>query len=137
MAPVWGGKSYDLVRRNCCSFANEFCEKLGVGPIPGWVNRLAQVGASTLLAAQLVASKVGSTESSESVPLPCEHKTHVATPKTGASGSRSSRKARLRAVEVPTGKLEEPAAKPSIQECAKTPPLFRTPRAHHTPHQTP
>lgn len=54
MAPIWGAKSYDLMRKNCCTFADEFCRKLGVGPLPAWVNRLAHVGANTLFRAQQI-----------------------------------------------------------------------------------
>mmetsp|Transcript_118981 Transcript_118981/g.331948 ORF Transcript_118981/g.331948 Transcript_118981/m.331948 type:complete len:236 (+) Transcript_118981:2-709(+) len=39
------GDDYDLLRRNCCHFADDFCQRLGVGRIPGWVNRLARQGA--------------------------------------------------------------------------------------------
>ncbi|CAE8657244.1 unnamed protein product [Polarella glacialis] len=39
------GPSYDLLRRNCCHFADEMCQRLGVGRIPAWVYRLARVGA--------------------------------------------------------------------------------------------
>lgn len=39
------GDSYDLLRRNCCHFADEFSRRLGAGRIPGWVHRLARVGA--------------------------------------------------------------------------------------------
>lgn len=39
------GQEYDLLRRNCCHFADDFCQRLGVGPIPGWVHRLARLGA--------------------------------------------------------------------------------------------
>lgn len=40
------GHDYDLLRRNCCHFADDFCRRLGVGGIPGWVHRLARLGAS-------------------------------------------------------------------------------------------
>lgn len=40
------GDDYDLLRRNCCHFADDFTRRLGVGGIPGWVMRLAKVGAS-------------------------------------------------------------------------------------------
>jgi hypothetical protein len=40
------GDSYDLLRRNCCHFADDFCIRLGVGNIPGWVYRLARIGAN-------------------------------------------------------------------------------------------
>lgn len=39
------GDDYDLLRRNCCHFADDFCRRLGVGGIPGWVHRLARIGA--------------------------------------------------------------------------------------------
>lgn len=39
------GKDYDVLRRNCCHFADDFCQRLGVGRIPGWVYRLARIGA--------------------------------------------------------------------------------------------
>lgn len=37
----WMGASYDLLQRNCCHFCEEFCSKLGVQGIPGWLNRFA------------------------------------------------------------------------------------------------
>ena len=37
----WPGDSYDLLARNCNHFCETFGEMLGVGPIPGWVNRFA------------------------------------------------------------------------------------------------
>jgi len=40
------GDDYDLLRRNCCHFADDFCKRLGTGGIPGWVHRLARLGAS-------------------------------------------------------------------------------------------
>lgn len=59
MAPIWKAVSYDLIRKNCCTFADAFCKRLGVEPLPGWVNRLAQVGAGALLAVQHVAVSLG------------------------------------------------------------------------------
>lgn len=42
----WNAQDYHWLRRNCLAFANEFCERLGVGRIPAWVDRLARgVGA--------------------------------------------------------------------------------------------
>jgi len=38
-------ETYDLLRRNCCHFADDLCQRLGVGHIPGWVYRLANFGA--------------------------------------------------------------------------------------------
>jgi len=39
------GDDYDILRRNCCHFADDFCQRIGVGHIPGWVHRLARLGA--------------------------------------------------------------------------------------------
>jgi len=41
----WPGSGYDILRRNCCVFSNELCQKLGVGPVPDWITNLAGVGA--------------------------------------------------------------------------------------------
>jgi len=46
MIEEYPGDDYDLLRRNCCHFADDFCRRLGVGGIPGWVHRLARMGAS-------------------------------------------------------------------------------------------
>jgi len=40
------GEGYDLLRRNCCHFADDFCQRLGIGNIPGWVYRLARIAAN-------------------------------------------------------------------------------------------
>jgi len=46
LALEWRGEDYDLLRRNCCSFSDEFCVQLGVGNIPPWVKNLAGAGAT-------------------------------------------------------------------------------------------
>ncbi|KAA8539954.1 hypothetical protein F0562_026646 [Nyssa sinensis] len=40
----WPGNSYDLLSKNCNHFCDEFCERLGVPKLPGWVNRFAHAG---------------------------------------------------------------------------------------------
>ncbi|KAL7108350.1 hypothetical protein ACP275_06G107100 [Erythranthe tilingii] len=40
----WPGHSYDLLSKNCNHFCDEFCERLGVPKLPGWVNRFANIG---------------------------------------------------------------------------------------------
>lgn len=40
----WPGDCYDLLSRNCNHFCDEFCERLGVAKLPGWVNRFANAG---------------------------------------------------------------------------------------------
>jgi len=39
----WRGKDYDLLTKNCCSFSAEFCHRLGVEGLPGWVDRFARI----------------------------------------------------------------------------------------------
>mmetsp|Transcript_90873 Transcript_90873/g.261865 ORF Transcript_90873/g.261865 Transcript_90873/m.261865 type:complete len:278 (-) Transcript_90873:158-991(-) len=70
MKREWAGKDYDLLRKNCCIFSDEFCVRLGVGHIPAWVTNLAAAGATLSegaigavsagqLAAILAAAKAG------------------------------------------------------------------------------
>ncbi|KAL0304309.1 UNVERIFIED_CONTAM: hypothetical protein Sradi_6299000 [Sesamum radiatum] len=40
----WPGPSYDLLAKNCNHFCDEFCGRLGVQKLPGWVNRFANAG---------------------------------------------------------------------------------------------
>mmetsp|Transcript_72534 Transcript_72534/g.224228 ORF Transcript_72534/g.224228 Transcript_72534/m.224228 type:complete len:273 (-) Transcript_72534:88-906(-) len=42
----WPGSEYDLLKHNCCVFSSEMCQRLGVGPVPGWVTNLAAAGAT-------------------------------------------------------------------------------------------
>merc|ERR1719277_2056111 len=42
----WPAQKYDLVKTNCCHFCNELCQRLRVGSIPEWVNKLAGAGAA-------------------------------------------------------------------------------------------
>jgi len=44
--PQWPGRSYHLLKRNCCHFANFLCEALKVGAVPDYVMNLASAGAS-------------------------------------------------------------------------------------------
>mmetsp|Transcript_56470 Transcript_56470/g.148494 ORF Transcript_56470/g.148494 Transcript_56470/m.148494 type:complete len:272 (-) Transcript_56470:64-879(-) len=42
----WPVYAYSTLRKNCCHFSNEFCQRLGVGSIPEWVVSLANSGAA-------------------------------------------------------------------------------------------
>jgi len=42
----WHMNNYDVLRHNCCHFADTFCLHLGVGEIPSWVKSAAGVGAA-------------------------------------------------------------------------------------------
>mmetsp|Transcript_3338 Transcript_3338/g.4463 ORF Transcript_3338/g.4463 Transcript_3338/m.4463 type:complete len:131 (+) Transcript_3338:2-394(+) len=49
MASEYKGLDYDLLRKNCCTFARDACLRLGVkeDEIPNWFMNLAGVGAQT------------------------------------------------------------------------------------------
>jgi hypothetical protein len=42
-------QDYDILRKNCCSFAREACLRLGIQPdeVPSWFSNLAESGAAT------------------------------------------------------------------------------------------
>merc|ERR1712217_769943 len=46
LSEQWDGREYDMLRKNCTAFCNEFCQRLGVGRIPDWVCNLAAAGAT-------------------------------------------------------------------------------------------
>jgi len=60
----WLGCHYDLLTRNCCSFAEELCLRLGVGGLPSWVNRLAETGGNLAVVRGLVSLLGGCAASS-------------------------------------------------------------------------
>eukprot|EP00931_Biecheleriopsis_adriatica_P073918 TRINITY_DN48117_c0_g1_i1.p1 TRINITY_DN48117_c0_g1~~TRINITY_DN48117_c0_g1_i1.p1 ORF type:complete len:418 (-),score=92.65 TRINITY_DN48117_c0_g1_i1:54-1307(-) len=42
----WKGTEYNLLHHNCLDFANAFCCKLGVGRMPGWIDRFGRTASS-------------------------------------------------------------------------------------------
>lgn len=44
MQDEWQGDDYNLLSKNCCTFARAFLEELGAEPMPGWVDRAARRG---------------------------------------------------------------------------------------------
>jgi len=40
----WPVHEYSTLKKNCCHFSNEFCQRLGVGSIPAWIMNLAGAG---------------------------------------------------------------------------------------------
>eukprot|EP00930_Biecheleria_cincta_P095649 TRINITY_DN87596_c0_g1_i1.p1 TRINITY_DN87596_c0_g1~~TRINITY_DN87596_c0_g1_i1.p1 ORF type:complete len:713 (-),score=133.20 TRINITY_DN87596_c0_g1_i1:1030-3168(-) len=44
MSNEWEGRTYHVLNRNCCHFADELCQRLGAGPAPEWTHRLAGIG---------------------------------------------------------------------------------------------
>jgi hypothetical protein len=49
MAPEYMGADYDILRKNCCTFARDACLRLGIpqDEIPSWFGNLAESGALT------------------------------------------------------------------------------------------
>mmetsp|Transcript_80578 Transcript_80578/g.159566 ORF Transcript_80578/g.159566 Transcript_80578/m.159566 type:complete len:315 (-) Transcript_80578:60-1004(-) len=62
----WPVHEYNTLKRNCCHWSNEFCQRLGLGSIPNWVMNLAGAGAAIAASGDLtccrqVAVQVGKT----------------------------------------------------------------------------
>ncbi|KAK5804546.1 uncharacterized protein LOC108479492 [Gossypium arboreum] len=54
----WPGSSYDLLSKNCNHFCDDFCERLGVQKLPGWVNRFANAGDTAIQIAENTAFRL-------------------------------------------------------------------------------
>jgi len=48
MKVEWKGCTYHVLNRNCHSFSDAFCKKLGVASMPPWINDLAGTGAGAV-----------------------------------------------------------------------------------------
>lgn len=44
MKKEYSGHDYNLLRRNCCHFADDMCQRLKVGEIPSYLHRLSKIG---------------------------------------------------------------------------------------------
>lgn len=44
MKPLWIGKDYTLLYKNCCDFSGDLCRGLDVGQLPGWLRSAAGAG---------------------------------------------------------------------------------------------
>lgn len=74
LAGEYPGMSYSLLRKNCCHFAEDVIGRMGLGPIPAWVHRLASIGDQTAGVAETVLERAGIqhlSRSSTVVPPPC------------------------------------------------------------------
>lgn len=67
LADEYTGPSYHLLRRNCCHFADDLCQRLGVGPVPTWVCRLANLGDGALSGFAGMEDRMGILQLSRSV----------------------------------------------------------------------
>jgi len=48
MKEEWKGCTYNVLSRNCHSFSDAFCRRLGVAGLPSWINDLAGTGAGAV-----------------------------------------------------------------------------------------
>lgn len=44
MQKEWPGSEYELFSKNCGTFCNDLCIRIGVGGLPAWITRLAEAG---------------------------------------------------------------------------------------------
>ncbi|XP_022738087.1 uncharacterized protein LOC111290854 [Durio zibethinus] len=58
----WPGSSYVLLSKNCNHFCDDFCERLGVQKLPGWVNRFANAGDAAIEIAENTALRLRQTK---------------------------------------------------------------------------
>mmetsp|Transcript_45540 Transcript_45540/g.90241 ORF Transcript_45540/g.90241 Transcript_45540/m.90241 type:complete len:289 (+) Transcript_45540:56-922(+) len=59
LANEWPGTDYNLLKRNCCHFCEEFCKRLGITTaFPSWVIRFAACGQALLDEGQNAAAAV-------------------------------------------------------------------------------
>ncbi|CAK9066699.1 unnamed protein product [Durusdinium trenchii] len=59
MTAEWKGRTYDVLTRNCHHFSDELCRRLGVAPLPPWVNQLAGGAASAAGVIEGVSASTG------------------------------------------------------------------------------
>mmetsp|Transcript_31239 Transcript_31239/g.64417 ORF Transcript_31239/g.64417 Transcript_31239/m.64417 type:complete len:273 (+) Transcript_31239:56-874(+) len=59
MTAEWKGRTYDVLTRNCHHFSDELCRRLGVSPLPPWVNQLAGTTASAAGVIEGVSASTG------------------------------------------------------------------------------
>ncbi|KAF3951851.1 hypothetical protein CMV_022542 [Castanea mollissima] len=87
----WPGNSYDLLAKNCNHFCDEFCEKLGVQKLPGWVNRFANAGDAAMEVAGNTALRLrqAKTEIVSASKVAYQFIVRVANNTTGAPDSES------------------------------------------------
>lgn len=76
MEKEWQGRSYDLLRRNCCHFCQALCKRLVKdGVVPPWISSLSGAGAAMqdgVAAAQRIMGLRGASNASEQILRP-EH----------------------------------------------------------------
>lgn len=63
MSGCWLGGDYNILTRNCVHFAHAFALRLGVGPVPAWLDRLARAASAVASPLDHAAHAVGSLSS--------------------------------------------------------------------------
>jgi len=55
---AWRPEDYHWLHRNCLTFANELCQRLGVGRLPAWIDRFARGAGAVDLSVRGIAESV-------------------------------------------------------------------------------
>jgi len=66
LAGEWYGPDYNLIHRNCLDFSNAFCKELGVGRMPGWIDRFGRIAGAIDIGSRKTADIVKRTTSTAS-----------------------------------------------------------------------
>eukprot|EP00929_Paragymnodinium_shiwhaense_P053056 TRINITY_DN26566_c0_g2_i3.p2 TRINITY_DN26566_c0_g2~~TRINITY_DN26566_c0_g2_i3.p2 ORF type:complete len:226 (-),score=63.81 TRINITY_DN26566_c0_g2_i3:126-803(-) len=87
MSETWLGTDYDLLRHNCCHFADALCLELGLGHIPPWILNLAGAGASVANGVHKATDKAQAVKMVAAAKAQeIEGKYHLAEKATGVAG---------------------------------------------------
>lgn len=105
MSKKWLGQDYSLTRHNCCDFANEFCQRLKVSPLPAWVNRLGSASRGVLAA--LTAGSLEDVVGKGSSPPPRCASAKKTSDKHACRGSRHDRGGRADPIQVEEVAVDE------------------------------
>lgn len=68
MKHQWPSRGYDMLRRNCSHFCDDFCQRLGVGTLPQWVKNMASTGAGIASLSSQVSGTLNSFWAEEEAP---------------------------------------------------------------------
>jgi len=111
----WPGMDRVILRQNCCHFADEFCQRLGVGPLPDRVMNLVGIGADLRNGAKVIENLanlgIDKIVDMFQVPQQFTDDIHQRSPRhANAKGSASS----AIAIRDTKARVEKPRCEPSI-----------------------
>jgi hypothetical protein len=83
------GCDYHMIQRNCCNFAEDLCQRLGVGSMPAWIQRMAKV-ADNVLKTTLSLTMLPPISSDSNTPGPQESKSRSRRCRSSDTSKRCS-----------------------------------------------